>query len=221
MPDRTPSRSGGNDRSRSSRGPAGGARSGAPRSGAPRSGAPRNSGPRTGPTRTGPARGAPASARPGPGKERPALAARARSRPPEPPSQSTTWIRGAILLGIVVMLAVTLVPTLRSVIQQRNDTFALQERVAQQTLTVEELQKEAALWKDPKYIEEQARKRLRFVRVGDRAYSVTGLTADQSEEQSVQDPIVAAPMANESSPWYGKLWQSVQIADRPTAGLTR
>ncbi|GAA6526355.1 hypothetical protein IDVR_21510 [Intrasporangium sp. DVR] len=119
------------------------------------------------------------------------------------------------------MLAVTLVPTLRSVIQQRNDTIALQARVAQQKLTVEELEKEAALWKDPQYIEEQARKRLRFVRVGDRAYSVSGLDSQRSQEQAGQDPIVAAPMANASSPWYGKLWQSVQIADRPTAGLSR
>ncbi|MDV3223280.1 FtsB family cell division protein [Intrasporangium sp.] len=130
-------------------------------------------------------------------------------------------MRGAILLGIIVMLAVTLVPTLRSVIQQRNDTVALQGKVAQQHLTVEELEKQAALWEDPTYIEEQARERLRFVRVGDRAYSVTGIEAERSEEQAAQDPLVAAPMANESSPWYGKVWQSIQIADRPTAGLAR
>jgi cell division protein FtsB len=129
-------------------------------------------------------------------------------------------VRGAILLGIVVMLAVTLVPTLRSVIQQSNDTVALQERVARQRATVEELTKEAALWKDPRYIEEQARERLRFVRVGDRAYSVTGLEGQRSEQQS-GEPVVAAPMANESAPWYGKVWQSIQIADRPTAGLSR
>ena len=200
MPDRTnrtPSRSGGNDRQRAPqarRGPAGGGR------------------PRQGSTRT--------PGRPRQGSERPAHAARARTRPPEPPSQSTTWVRGAILLGIVVMLAVTLVPTLRSVIQQSNDTVALQERVARQRATVEELTKEAALWKDPRYIEEQARERLRFVRVGDRAYSVTGLESQRSQEQS-GEPVVAAPMANDSAPWYGKVWQSIQIADRPTAGLSR
>jgi cell division protein FtsB len=130
-------------------------------------------------------------------------------------------VRGAILLGIVVMLAVTLVPTLRSVIQQSNDTVALHERVERQRVTVEELKKQAALWEDPRYIEEQARERLRFVRVGDRAYSVTGLESDRSQDQAAQEPVVAAPMANESAPWYGKVWQSIQIADRPTAGLSR
>ena len=33
--------------------------------------------------------------------------------------------------------------------------------------------------------------------------------------------VVAARMATDASPWYGKAWHSVQIADRPTAGLAR
>jgi cell division protein FtsB len=129
-------------------------------------------------------------------------------------------VRGAILLGIIVMLAVTLVPTLRAVIQQRNDTTALQETLARQRVEVAELEKQAALWEDPAYIEEQARARLKFVRVGDRAYTVVD-PGKEAEEATVAEPVVAAPMANESSPWYGKVWQSIQIADRPTAGLAR
>jgi cell division protein FtsB len=129
-------------------------------------------------------------------------------------------VRAAILLGIVVMLAVTLVPTLRSLIQQRNDTSALQDTVQQQRETVQQLEREAALWKEPAYIELQARERLKFVRVGDRSYTVIDANR-ASAEAAAQRPVVAAPMANESSPWYGKLWQSIQIADRPTAGLPR
>lgn len=117
------------------------------------------------------------------------------------------------------MLAVTLVPTLRSVIQQRNDTVAAREKVEQQKLAVADLEKQAALWKDPTYIEEQARGRLKFVRVGDRAYTVIGADPAPADTEATENPVVAAPMANQSSPWYGKLWQSIQIADRPTAGL--
>ena len=54
-----------------------------------------------------------------------------------------------------------------------------------------------------------------------RADAVTGLEDERSQEQSEQEPVVAAPMANDSAPWYGKVWQSIQIADRPTAGLPR
>ena len=130
-------------------------------------------------------------------------------------------MRGAILLGIVVMLAVTIVPTLRSLVQQRGDAAALQEKVAQQQQTVQQLEREAALWKDPAFIEVQARERLKFVRVGDRAYTVIDPTANEKSAPTTERPVVAAPLANASAPWYGKVWQSVQIADRPTAGVAR
>jgi hypothetical protein len=117
------------------------------------------------------------------------------------------------------MLAVTLLPTLRSLIQQRGDTTALQDKVAQQRQSVQDLQRQVALWKDPSYIEAQARDRLKFVRVGDRAYTVISPSANAGSGPAAQSPAVAAPMANASSPWYGKVWQSIQIADRPAAGV--
>lgn len=117
------------------------------------------------------------------------------------------------------MLAVTLVPTLRSLIQQNGDTQALRATVERQRLTAAQLERQAALWQDPAYIEVQARERLKFVRVGDRAYSVIDSAKPASQAPPEQLPAVAAPIANESSPWYGQVWQSIQIADRPTAGL--
>ena len=184
----------------------------------PRPGRPASGRARTGGGRPAPRTAArPRASRPG-GSNRPASAARPRTPAPEPPSASTAWVRGTIVLGIIVMLAVTLVPTVRSLIQQRGETAALQAKVAEQKQTVQALEREAALWRDPAYVEVQARKRLKFVRVGDRAYSVIGVEKDE-EQTGLDRPVVAAPMANETSPWYGKLWQSIQIADRPTAGL--
>jgi hypothetical protein len=116
------------------------------------------------------------------------------------------------------MLAVTLVPTIRSLVQQQDATAALREKVAQQHREVAELDRQAKLWQDPAYIELQARERLKFVRVGDRAYTVIG-GVGEPKDASADLPIVAAPMANDAAPWYGKVWQSVQIADRPTAGV--
>jgi cell division protein FtsB len=130
-------------------------------------------------------------------------------------------VRGAILLGILVMLAVTIVPTLRSLVQQRGDAAAMQDKVAAQRETVAQLEREAALWKDPAYIEVQARERLKFVRVGDRAYTVIDPSTNEASAPAAERPVVAAPMANAASPWYGKVWQSIQIADRPTAGVNR
>ena len=63
----------------------------------------------------------------------------------------------------------------------------------------------AALWKDPAYIEVQARERLKFVRVGDRAYTVIDPSAGDASAPAAERPVVAAPMANAASPWYGKV----------------
>jgi len=182
-----------------------------------RAGASRSSATRPGQSRPGAAR----ASRPGAGKERPALAARPRTPQTAPPSASTAWVRGAILLGILVMLAVTIVPTLRSLVQQRGDASAMQDKVAAQRDTVAQLEREAALWKDPAYIEVQARERLKFVRVGDRAYTVIDPSTNEASAPAAERPVVAAPMANAASPWYGKVWQSIQIADRPSAGVDR
>ncbi|MEO6998488.1 MAG: septum formation initiator family protein [Terracoccus sp.] len=180
----------------------------------------RSTGTRAGSSRTGPARAGKAGpGRTGPGKARPALAARPRTAQPLPPSPSTAWVRGAILFGIVVMLAVTLVPTLRSVLAQRGDTAALSQSIVAQRDTVSSLERQAALWKDPDFIEVQARERLKFVRIGDRAYTVVDPTRDAAKQAAAPAPVVSAPLANDHSPWYGKLWQSVQIADSPAAGL--
>ena len=102
---------------------------------------------------------------------------------------------------------------------QRGDTAALQETIAAQRETVSGLERQAALWKDPDYIELQARERLKFVRIGDRAYTVVDPTRDAQKQAAAPAPVVSAPLANDAAPWYGKLWQSVQIADRPAAGL--
>ena len=233
MADRTPPRPGRSSSSSASGRPGGGGRSASSRASTPRpssgsgsratNAGTRSTGSRTpsAGTRPGTSRGSARPSRPGQGKERPALAARARTTAPAPPSASTAWVRGAILLGILVMLAVTIVPTLRSLIQQRGDTAAMQQKVQQQRQDVQDLQREAALWKDPAYIELQARERLKFVRVGDKAYTVIDPSGPDTGAATAARPVVAAPMANDAAPWYGKVWQSIQIADRPTAGLAR
>ena len=164
--------------------------------------------PRTGASRPGTPR--PASSRPG-------SASRSRTAAPDQHT-SPRWVRGAVLASILVMLAVTLAPTARSLMRQRGDIAALQDKVVQQEGHAAQLQKEQARWADPAYVEQQARERLKFVKVGDRSYSVI----DGKTNEAPQTPtsgVVAAPAADDNAPWYGRIWQSVQVADRPTAGM--
>jgi len=113
------------------------------------------------------------------------------------------------------MLAVTLVPTLRSTLKQRSQISDLRSQLAQQGRTVAALQREQRQWSDPAYVEQQARERLKFVRVGETSYTV--IDADPAPTPAA-GPAVAAPLraSTATSPWYGELWQSVVIADALT-----
>jgi cell division protein FtsB len=126
-------------------------------------------------------------------------------------------VRGAILMTILVVLAVTLAPTARSLLRQRGEIAALEEKVVQQQQSVTDLQREQARWADPAYVEQQARERLKFVKVGDRSYSVIDPATEAPKPPTTA--VVAAPRADANAPWYGQLWQSVQLADRPSAGM--
>ncbi len=118
----------------------------------------------------------------------------------------------AILAAIFVMLAVTLVPTLRSTLNQRRQINDLRSQLAQQGRTVAAMHQEQLQWSDPAYVEQQARERLKFVRVGETSYTVIDAEAVPAE---VGGPKIAAPAktSTANSPWYGQLWQSMVIAD--------
>ena len=120
----------------------------------------------------------------------------------------------AILASIFVILAVTLIPTLRSTLNQRSQINELRSQLDQKRQTVAALQQEQKQWTDPAYVEQQARERLTFVRVGETSYTV--IDADVAPVEA-PGPNMAAPSqtSTANSPWYGKLWQSMVIADAP------
>lgn len=118
-----------------------------------------------------------------------------------------------MLASIFVLLAITLVPTLRSYLRQQGDIDAMREQVAEQQVKVEELQKEQARWNDNAYVEQQARERLKFVKVGDRSYTV--IDGDPQEPET--PGVAAAPKSKQDSPWYGRVWESAKVADRGAA----
>ena len=122
-----------------------------------------------------------------------------------------------MLAAVGLVLLVTLVPTVHSVLDQRARIAALQDQLVEQRAQVAALEAEQARWQDPAYVEQQARERLKFVKVGDRSYSV--IDPAQVPRPAVSGATVAAPKADATAPWYAQLWQSVQLADKPTAGM--
>ena len=121
--------------------------------------------------------------------------------------------RGAVLLSIVAFLMVLLGSTVAAYVNQRGDIAALQDKVATQQHDVAALQAEQDRWRDPAFVEQQARQRLKFVKPGERSYTV--LDAEPSTGTVDPVPEVAAP--DVPLPWYETVWQSTRTADAPGA----
>ena len=122
--------------------------------------------------------------------------------------------RGLVLLSIVAFLMVLLGSTVAAYVGQRQDIVALREKVAAQEDDVAALRVERERWRDPAYVEQQARQRLKFVKPGERSYTVL----DAEPSTSTKDPVPAAAGDRAPAmPWYATVWRSTQTADAPGA----
>ena len=98
------------------------------------------------------------------------------------------WLRNirvsgfaVMMLGLLVLAIIVLAPNLKIFIEQRQQIAALQEEVAKDQATVEQLGEDLARWEDPAYIEAEARDRLYFMYPGESTYLVIDDTVDQLE----------------------------------------
>ena len=114
-----------------------------------------------------------------------------------------------VLAGVAVVLAVLITPYLRAWLQQRSELTELRGQIAQAERDVSTLQAERLRWEDPAYVRSQARQRLNFVMPGETGYVLTGDIAAASKPVAESEDD-ADPAAGDV--WYGKLWQSVQVA---------
>jgi len=125
----------------------------------------------------------------------------------------------AILASVFVILAILLIPAVCSTLNQQGQINGLRDYIAQQRVTVAALQQEQRTWTDPAYVEQQARERLRYVRVGEKSFTV--IDGQTTPDLSGGAPIaVLATNSNASIPWYSQVWQSMVIADARTKAAT-
>lgn len=120
-------------------------------------------------------------------------------------------VRRYVLLGAAVLfLGVLVGPTLRAYIGQQQQISALREQVVEQEKSVEALKAEQARWQDPAYVEQQARERLKFVKVGEKAYTVI-------DPEDTNAEVAGMASATRDSAWYVTVWSSLKAADAPAA----
>lgn len=148
------------------------------------------------------------------------------ARRPGPPSRTPRepravdvrgWLGGIrlsgfmmIMLGLVVLAAFVLVPSVGTYLDQRQQIIALESAVAVSRDEVAALEAERDRWQDPAYIMTQARERLYYVRPGEVVYLVDNDLdpIDVPHEQAV----VSADIEEAAPDWMGQALRSVTEA---------
>jgi hypothetical protein len=110
---------------------------------------------------------------------------------------------------LVLMLAYPV----QQYLAQRGQIAKLQRANATAQQQVDALSAADAQWKDPAFVERQARARLHYVMPGETEYVLTG---------GIPASASPTPTATAATPtpgtWYDKLWGTVRSADRQPAG---
>ncbi|HET6299850.1 septum formation initiator family protein [Microbacterium sp.] len=120
-------------------------------------------------------------------------------RAPRKPVDVRGWLGGirfsgfmAIMLGLVVLAAFVLVPTVGTYVDQRQQIAALQQAVQATEEEVAALEAQRDRFDDPAYITAQARERLYYVRPGEVVYLVDNDLPDEllpREQEPVSDDV--------------------------------
>ncbi len=126
--------------------------------------------------------------------------------------RSALTSRAAVLALVVCTLVLMLAYPVQQYLAQRNVIAKLHRANAATQQQVDALSAQAALWKDPAYVERQARSRLHYVMPGETEYVLTGgIKVEPSPGPTVS---AAAPTVDS---WYVKVWGTVRSADHPPA----
>jgi len=87
-----------------------------------------------------------------------------------------------ILLGLLVLAVIVLAPSLRTLVEQQQQIAALQRSVEDAQQGVDDPKAALDRWRDPAYIEAQARQRLMFVYPGETSYMVVAANTDKGAD---------------------------------------
>ncbi len=124
-------------------------------------------------------------------------------RRPQPADRTRLTSRAAVLAVVICAIALSLAYPLREYIAQARQIDQLLAQRQVMLTQLRHLQREQRLLNDPAYIEQLAQDRLHFCLTGQTCYVIIGAGS----------PHGGATLAAGTS-WYGRLWHSVQQADR-------
>ena len=122
--------------------------------------------------------------------------------------------RAAVLVLVVAVLTVSYASSLKAYLQQRQHIAELKAQIVQSEADIDALEREKSRWRDPAYVQSQARARFGYLMPGETSYVVLGADGKPLESQTAllpkKDVIVKEPTA-----WWQTAWDSVELAGNP------
>jgi cell division protein FtsB len=122
--------------------------------------------------------------------------------------------RAAVLVLVVAVLTVSYASSLKAYLNQRQHIAELKAEIVQSEADINALEREKSRWRDPAYVQSQARARFGYVMPGETSYVV--LDADgkplqaQTTLRTTDEVLVTEP-----TPWFKSAWDSVLLAGNP------
>jgi cell division protein FtsB len=135
-----------------------------------------------------------------------------RTAAPEPRRRSG---RVTILIAVLIALALAYTYPIRVYLDQQSDISRMEAAQAAQRRQIDELSRQAALWKDPEYIKSKARERFYMGYPGETLLVVLW-DPEGAARESGTPPENATPPPPE--PWHETLWSSIRAANDERAG---
>jgi cell division protein FtsB len=122
--------------------------------------------------------------------------------------------RAAILVVVFAVLVISYASSMRAYLTQRSQINDLNVQIARAETNIKALQREKDRWRDPAFVEQQARSRLGWVLPGETAYQVLDQNGNPlTGGNELTDPTTIDPKKPEA--WWSKVQQSLDAADHP------
>jgi cell division protein FtsB len=116
-----------------------------------------------------------------------------------------------VLAAVAVVLALLVLPYVQKLMVQQREIAAVEAENAKARREVAALETERRRWQDPDYVKAEARRQLFYVMPGETGFVVVD---SQPAPKTPADPAhaAAARVKNGDRPWFGDLWDSLQVA---------
>jgi len=119
------------------------------------------------------------------------------------------------ILALIVLSLVVLAPSLRTLVDQRQQIAELEQAVKDKEASVADLEGEVDRWSDPAYIEAQARSRIYYVYPGEYTYLVINPDESESDTTTADGAPISDEIQTTKVDWLQSLLSSVV-----TSGVT-